>query len=83
MMTLDTTFKGIPVSSAQAVIGAMTINESHDTITFCVNYRQSADHEIFNIEYFTCPYDNTGTDPITQAYAYLKTLPEFSEAVVL
>lgn len=28
-----------------------------------------------------CPYDLLGPNPIGQAYAYLKTMPQFSDAV--
>lgn len=30
---------------------------------------------------YTCAYNISGSNPITQAYDYLKTLPEFSGAV--
>lgn len=29
----------------------------------------------------TCPYEITGDNPMKQAYLYLKTLPEFADAV--
>ena len=36
--------------------------------------------EPFKTEQYTCPYDVAGDSPIKQAYRYLFSLPEFSQA---
>ena len=35
----------------------------------------------FNTTAFDAPYDLEGPNPIKQAYLYLKTLPEFADAI--
>lgn len=35
----------------------------------------------FNHKNYACGYDMQGANPIAQAYAYLKTLPEFAGAL--
>lgn len=36
---------------------------------------------IFSVLSFECAYDISGENPLAQAYAHLKTLPEFVDAL--
>lgn len=50
-------------------------------ISFTVKSLKSSDALAeFASELYSCPYDLNGANPMTQAYAHLKTLPEFAGA---
>ena len=51
------------------------------SMNFSVNFRKDKESEPFNSKDFFCAYDIQGNNPIYQAYAYLKTLPEFAGAI--
>jgi hypothetical protein len=74
-----TQFKGITV--ADCYIKVFYIEGDKQSISFGVSYAASAQEETFNAETYACAYDITGSNPIAQAYAHLKTLPEFANAV--
>lgn len=71
---------GVSVSNAYQRVEGVWFN-AKDQISF--NLRSYADescpfiHEIA----FTCSFDIEGENPFRQAYEYLKTLPEFADAV--
>jgi hypothetical protein len=48
---------------------------------FHVRFYAGTDNPSFATTGFECPYDLEGPNPIKQAYQFLKTLPEFSDAV--
>jgi hypothetical protein len=72
---------GISVPDAYCRIEAVSLT-GKDTMSFHVRSYTTAKGVPFFIEQIiTCPYDITGPNPIKQAYQFLKTLPEFSNAV--
>lgn len=83
MLKLSTTFKGIAIPEAYASVGAITINSQHDGMVFVVIYSidSAGSGEPFKTEQYTCPYDVAGDSPVKQAYRYLVSLPEFSQAI--
>lgn len=81
MLTSNLTFKGIPVTGALIIVTGITIAADHSTMTFGVNYLATESSDPFSSDVFSCDYDPSGDNPITQAYVYLKTLDEFKGAV--
>ena len=60
------------------------VSEYHGTKTrmsFVVTWAESAGMEMLKQETYQCDLDINGENPIRQAYLYLKTLPEFANAV--
>jgi hypothetical protein len=54
---------------------------SKDTMAFQVrSYKDNSGLPHFADASFNCEYDIAGSNPIAQAYSYLKTLPEFAGA---
>lgn len=54
---------------------------SKDRMTFQVrSYKDNSGLPHFADASFNCAYDIAGSNPIAQAYAHLKTLPEFDGA---
>lgn len=45
------------------------------------SYKTQESELAFSIAAFACTYDIQGANPIAQAYAHLKTLSEFADAV--
>ena len=81
MLKLDMIFKDIPVAGALIIVTGITIDADHNSMTFGVSYRATESSDPFISDVFSCVYDSSGDDPITQAYAYLKALDEFSGTV--
>lgn len=81
MLKQDVKFKDISITDALIVVTGITIAADHKAMTFGVSYRATESSDPFSSDVFSCDYDSSGDDPITQAYAYLKTLDEFSRAV--
>jgi hypothetical protein len=52
-----------------------------DQIRFHVRSYAAPDKPFFQEQVLSAPYGLSGGNPIAQAYAYLKTLPEFEGAV--
>ncbi|EPX2487357.1 hypothetical protein CJ307_30430 [Klebsiella quasipneumoniae] len=77
-LIVDTTFKGISVKSAKVTVGDIYIGEDHEALSITANWSAPGSSEFFKQTTYNCPYDISGADPVTQAYAYLKTLEEFS-----
>jgi hypothetical protein len=57
------------------------ILESKSTMTFHIRSYVNTDKPFFSEDVMTAPYSLDGVNPIAQAYAHLKTLPEFADAV--
>jgi hypothetical protein len=56
--------------------------DSKSTISFRVrSYKQNTGVPHFADAGFVCQYDLNATNPLTQAYNHVKTLPEFSGAL--
>ncbi|MFO3895202.1 hypothetical protein [Klebsiella michiganensis] len=79
-LIVDTVFKGISVESAKVTVGDIYIADGHTVLSVTANWSAPGSSEFFKQTTYNCPYDINGTDPLTQAYAYLKTLEEFSGA---
>jgi hypothetical protein len=55
--------------------------DSKIKMSFQVNsYKSQESEAAFSNAALACDYDMQGANPIAQAYAYLKTLPEFADA---
>jgi len=68
--------QGISVNGAYCRVEEVSISKSE--IFFILRrYAASKGVPSFMEEYFTAPYILIGVNPMQQAYAYLKTLPEF------
>lgn len=80
LKTVQTAF-GIEVKDAYHRVENVAL-VAKNKITFHLRSRADAGQQMIFYEIsFECAYDITGENPIAQAYAHLKTLPEFSEAV--
>lgn len=55
--------------------------DGKDRINFFVRSYKEGCLPSFNDQFFNCVYDMNGSNPIQQAYAHLKALPAFSDAV--
>ena len=72
--------QGITIDGAYCRVESMTVTK--DSITFPLRrYKDSVGFPFFEERYYTAPYVITSVNPLQQAYDYLKTLPEFSNAV--
>lgn len=82
-LQISTEFQSIQVPSAYCMVGSICFPANSKTeIAFILYYRADASVDVaFLEEHHTAPYDLEGADPYKQAYMYLKTLPEFGEAV--
>lgn len=74
-----TTETGLQASNAYHRVEAVTL-PSKTEITFSVRSYASTDMPFFAEEFYSCAYDLSGSNPIEQAYVYIKTLPEFAGA---
>ena len=52
-----------------------------DKMSFQVRSRVHVENPIFDEKLHVCSYNINGENPIAQAYAYLKTLEQFIDAV--
>lgn len=77
--TVQSSF-GIEVRDAYHTVENVSLI-SKNQISFQIRSRVGAEHSIFDETLMKCPYDMNGENPIAQAYAHLKTLPEFAGAV--
>lgn len=55
--------------------------DSKESISFNVRSYKSIDFPAFADQVFSCNYVASGDSPLAQAYEYIKTLPEFSDAI--
>lgn len=77
--TVKTNF-GIEVVNAYHRVENVSL-VTKEKMVFQVRSRMDAEHPVFDERPIECLYDINGENPIAQAYAHLKTLPEFSGAV--
>jgi len=73
------TFKGITVSGAYIKI--QSFSGSKELLKFDVATHSRSGEQTLTVASFEMPYSIDGSNPIKQAYEYLKTLPEFAGAV--
>lgn len=76
--TVETGF-GIEVEEAYLRVEFPFINK--DSMSFNLRKYVSKDLPFFSEDMITCDYDIEGSNPYSQAYEYLKTLDEYSDAV--
>lgn len=74
------TVHGIEVADAYHRVESVSLI-GKDMITFHVRSYASTDKPFFAETVLTCSYNLERDNPITQAYAYLKTLPEYADAI--
>lgn len=80
-LLIDFAFRGLSVPQAYVRVVSPTISVDKASIDFGVQYRVSPEAELLDAATYSSPYELQGENPIRQAYAYLKTLPEFADAV--
>jgi hypothetical protein len=75
------TSTGLTVENAYHKIEALAL-ENKTAINFRIRaYSAPSGFPFFMETMYSCSYDLNGPNPIKQAYQFLKTLPEFSDAV--
>jgi len=57
-----------------------TIGATKSSMTFLLRSYRNKDAQCFDEKPVGCSYDLNGLNPLAQAYAHLKTLPEFAGA---
>jgi hypothetical protein len=73
--------QGFSAVDAYYKVGNVTIADKN-RIVFNVEAAKSKEEKnIFSVLSFECAYRLEGNNPIAQAYAHLKTLPEFADAI--
>lgn len=76
-----TTQHGLVANNAYHKVENVAI-QNKDQMSFNVKVFVSKEQNLpFEMLAFSCVYDIQGDNPIRQAYKYVKTLPEFSDAV--
>ena len=71
---------GLRCSNAYIRVEGLSLIKK-DEINFFVRSYADKDKQPFSEKIHYCAYDLNGTNPIAQAYAHLKTLPEFADAI--
>lgn len=79
-LRINTEYRGLQVNNAYATVCQPAISANKTEVEFCVVYRAGPEHDQFTSVMLQGPYDLSGDNPYEQAYAYLKTLPEFAGA---
>ena len=55
--------------------------KSNTSLQFNINYYiDGVNRNVIISDFFSCPYDILGENPVKQAYDYAKTLPEFADS---
>lgn len=67
---------GFEIQNAYCRIESVTILKK-TTLILCVDTYKDKTKKAVCSDNFSCLYDINGANPIAQAYAHLKTLPEF------
>jgi hypothetical protein len=71
---------GLTVDSAYCTVGQISVVKK-DKSVFTFITRAAKDKALLEESTHSFDYDIEGENPIKQAYEYLKTLPEFADAV--
>lgn len=74
-------FKGIVVPASYIVVVAPTIHPGNTEISFSVQFASKEGAPTFDTANYACAYSLEGANPVDQAYLYLKSLPEFADAI--
>ncbi|MNK92404.1 hypothetical protein D3C87_1125280 [compost metagenome] len=76
-ISITVNFKGIVVNNAYVRVVMPTISPGNTRFEFVAHVMVSPETDSFKATAYEAPYDLEGANPVEQAYAYLKTLPEF------
>lgn len=79
---INTELKGIQVQGAYCKVKNVKLTKNSISFTLS-KYANSNEVLSFDDIQYTCSYDLEGENPYKQAYEYLKTLTEYSEAIDL
>jgi len=71
---------GLRCSNAYIRVEGLSLIKK-DEMNFFVRSYVDKDKQPFSEKIYYCAYDLNGANPIAQAYAHLKTLPDFADAV--
>lgn len=74
------TIYGIKLENAYIRIENIRISPK-TVISYDVCYYADQSNPEIEVKRFECSYDMNGVNPMIQAYDYLKSLPEFADAV--
>ncbi|MNF31590.1 hypothetical protein D3C85_760090 [compost metagenome] len=80
-LKIDTTYKGLAAPNSIVTVAPKSLSIDGDILVFAVMYQSGPEHEPFHWENHNGPYDKDVADLYAQAYSYLMTLPEFTNAV--
>lgn len=84
-----TNYKGVTIENAYHRVWGISVDkelnedetEKKYFIKLGVGFHSSNENEMISSHPHKCDYDINGENPIKQSYLYLKTLPEFADAV--
>lgn len=75
------TFKGLIVNRAYIRVLMPTISPGNTRFEFLTHTMVSSESEALTATGYEAPYSLVGSNPVEQAYEYLKTLPEFEGCI--
>lgn len=78
-LTKDYVYKGITIPAAYHRVSYFS--GTKDRLNFIVSISAAADGEEIDSTNYSIPYTLESPNPIQQAYAYLKALPDYAGAV--
>ena len=70
---------GIKVDEAYIRVEYPSVTK--DSINFHIRKYVASDKPFFSEEFVSAPYVLDGANPFIQAYEYIKTLPEYTDAI--
>lgn len=79
-LSKDVTFRNVRVPGAYLAVVRPTVSTDKTRLGFSVVTSTAKGEETFTDESYISPYNINAGNDFVQAYAYLKTLPEFSGA---
>lgn len=79
-MALSNTFEFAGLTVTNGYLRVNEISGSKNQIAFTLAYQSASGEDALKHEAFTFTPDLDGDNFIAQAYAYLKSLPDFSDA---
>lgn len=83
-MALKKTIKtnqGFDATDAYHRVETLRIEEKTKLFFQLSSYKDKAEKVCFDNRGFSCDYNINGSNPVSQSYQHLKTLPEFADAV--
>jgi len=75
----DIEYKGLQITNCYFKVWCLNLNKNE--MSFGLSYHKDAESPMIYSVTHSCAYTLDGDNPWIQAYNYLKTLPEFSDAV--